>query len=832
MVGTRMLEENSSIVGRLGAVAIALITGSVGIPPAHAQHESCKQSQNSPDCVRCRQDPTSGGCELVLPPVCSRDPAQLTAPTWLCEVTASAGPNQRKRVQIKLTAKMADIQVGGYKVKTENYNGSYLSPVVEAEVGDVVGAWLDNKLDPRWPSDVDPKSHAGHAGHGATKEDNPTNLHYFHGGIVTPRNARRSPTAPGHEEALNGTGDNIFVYRKRGAAPFTYDVPIPRRLDARVLEQIGEIPHPSGLNWYHSHLHGYSSDQVMGGLSGLLSIGGVDDERQGLDGAKTNVVACRPDPTPDDPNRCRDDVESTKKLKERTDVRYALLRDISLEGISALPEAQTTTAREATWAPGDKHWRAMDDEWKKANPEANPEQPPAGPGVCPVWRTAGSPEADAKLRQGYCQRAEDKAWLFTINGQRFPTITVEGGRNLLLRLGNLSANVTYWLEIYKQDVENEKLKLALLSIDGVVPAKVVLADANRVPVKARPVDHLVFLPASRAEIYIRNDCRDTTERTYVLRTKGLVAGRNNEASDRWPEIQLARIVLKPSSFSCEEDIALNAVTSRVPMLASAEAKRLPVATKPTGCVDDIDPSKGEHRRVIFRDGGKTSNERTTLWSVLTQIRRPPGGIGPGAPKVRFEEFVFDPDKTVGIPDDSVDLDEGVGKFRPIPFEEYDLGDGEGKVDWNKKHVCVFIDPDHKGSHKQLWVLDNQTAHLHNFHIHQMKFRLATATELTDTFKIKLVDDQGGVLQPAETCPDETCSQPNYQLYAKGATDEMTRWHDTIPMPPGRKVFIIMSFDADEQVGRYVFHCHILKHEDSGLMAPIEVWKSTSAAEGQ
>jgi FtsP/CotA-like multicopper oxidase with cupredoxin domain len=42
----------------------------------------------------------------------------------------------------------------------------------------------------------------------------------------------------------------------------------------------------------------------------------------------------------------------------------------------------------------------------------------------------------------------------------------------------------------------------------------------------------------------------------------------------------------------------------------------------------------------------------------------------------------------------------------------------------------------------------------------------------------------------------------------------------------------MSFDADEQVGRYVFHCHILKHEDSGLMAPIEVWKSISTAERQ
>ena len=160
----------------------------------------------------------------------------------------------------------------------------------------------------------------------------------------------------------------------------------------------------------------------------------------------------------------------------------------------------------------------------------------------------------------------------------------------------------------------------------------------------------------------------------------------------------------------------------------------------------------------------------------------------------------------------------------MPFEQYDLGDGN--INWSELHVCVFVDPndpEHKGSHKQLWVLDNQTSTLHNFHIHQMKFRLATASELTDKYKIKLDDAQEP--EPSQTCPDppEACSQPNYKLYEKGAPGELSRWHDTIPMPPGKRVYLIMSFDANEQIGRYVFHCHILKHEDTGLMAPIEVW---------
>src|SRR5262249_43703697 len=159
----------------------------------------------------------------------------------------------------------------------------------------------------------------------------------------------------------------------------------------------------------HSHLHGRSSDQVMGGLSGLLSIGD----------AKANVVACRRDPA--NPDRCLNDVaQDTDDLRARTDVRYALLRDIALKSISASPEALGD--KTATWAPEDKDWKVSQ---------------------CPVWLTeAGPPESDPRFRKGYCQRDDrKKAWLFTVNGQRFPTITVGGGRNLLLRLGNLSPNV-------------------------------------------------------------------------------------------------------------------------------------------------------------------------------------------------------------------------------------------------------------------------------------------------------------------------------------------------------------------------------------------------------
>ncbi|MFZ3328665.1 MAG: hypothetical protein WA231_23510, partial [Methylocella sp.] len=222
----------------------------------------------------------------------------------ICEVTPLAG--QRHKVKLNLTATTTTIEVGGYKVETENYNGAYLSPVVEAMPGDTVAAHLENKLAPRAVND--PQTMA----HGAAGE-NPTNLHYFHGGIVTPNNAR--PPI----DAGKGNGDNIYVRLKNGMDgagkpnSFDYNVPIPGEkdgkgeLDARVLEGEGWISHPDGLNWYHSHMHGISSDQVMGGLAGLLSVG--ED--------KANVRAkCEIDPP--NPEKCNKD---TADLKKRTIVR-------------------------------------------------------------------------------------------------------------------------------------------------------------------------------------------------------------------------------------------------------------------------------------------------------------------------------------------------------------------------------------------------------------------------------------------------------------------------------------------------------------------------------
>jgi FtsP/CotA-like multicopper oxidase with cupredoxin domain len=699
---------------------------------------------------------------LNQPPVCSAATDSDPALEGNCEVMPLADGTT---VKVKLIANTSSIKVGGYNVVTEHYNRSYLTPVVEAAPGDTVAAHLENRLG---RSDGHDSMTPGDA------NENPTNLHYFHGGIVSPHNAR--PPI----DASQGNGDNIYVHLKNGtrdaATPYSFDfkvaIPGKNKLDARVLDGTGYIEHPVGLNWYHSHLHGISSNQVMGGMSGLLSVGD----------AKANVMAaCEQDL--DHPGKCKNDIEKdTLDLKQRTDAKYVLLRDIPLQSISALPDgANDATAK---WAPQVRDF-----------PEGT---------KCAVWKKVNGQlidDGDKKQRKGFCQRDQTSAWLFTLNGQRFPTITIEGNRNVLLRTGNLSANVAYWLELYNESDEKDILPLEILSLDGVVPAKPVNPAEAKIPVKAEfKLNDLLLMPATRAEIYVRNDFHHTDPRVYVLRTKGPDAG-----TDEWPEIQLARIVLEPNLIASTSKIALNAPIEQPPLFAAPALA--PEVTLPKGCVRDLKPEKSEHRRVSFVD--LTTNGKT-LWGVKTEIVHPPKDDPAG----KHDERSFEPSEK----DDSTDKttishrDDGSA----VPFKDYELKDGS--IDWEGErtnHVCIRLD--HVGSHDQLWVLWNTTGALHNFHIHQIKFRLAKGDEL-EARRIKLPSVS---VSPCDSTFQQ-CPQPEYKLYETD-NSKPPEWHDTIPIPPGQKVFIIMSFDAQEQVGRFVYHCHILKHEDAGLMAPIEVW---------
>jgi FtsP/CotA-like multicopper oxidase with cupredoxin domain len=272
--------------------------------------------------------------------------------------------------------------------------------------------------------------------------------------------------------------------------------------------------------------------------------------------------------------------------------------------------------------------------------------------------------------------------------------------------------------------------------------------------------------------------------------------------------------LEPNTTTSKTKMGLNALVRKTPVSTSAfipKSVQTENESLPEGCVRDLDPAFNEYRRVTFLSV-PTPTPGGPNWTVKTEIVRPSAGSG------LQDESTFSP---ADANETTIQGADGLG----VPFEDY-VGMDE-HVDWKKRHVCIEIDHrSHAGSHKQLWALTNSTGTLHNFHIHQMKFRLATKQELEETYHILPPD-------PSQTCNSipSDFPQPDYKCYDPTGPDvhdpgASPLWHDTIPMPPGATVFLVMSYDAPEQIGRFVFHCHILKHEDRGLMAPIEVWEPT------
>jgi FtsP/CotA-like multicopper oxidase with cupredoxin domain len=87
---------------------------------------------------------------------------------------------------------------------------------------------------------------------------------------------------------------------------------------------------------------------------------------------------------------------------------------------------------------------------------------------------------------------------------------------------------------------------------------------------------------------------------------------------------------------------------------------------------------------------------------------------------------------------------------------------------------------------EVWVLRNRDPQPHNFHVHTVQFQV--------------LDIDGAPPPP-----------------------ELAGWKDTVYLAPGSEVRIIATFPQDgDPTWPYMYHCHLLWHEDSGLMGQFVV----------
>lgn len=124
---------------------------------------------------------------------------------------------------------------------------------------------------------------------------------------------------------------------------------------------------------------------------------------------------------------------------------------------------------------------------------------------------------------------------------------------------------------------------------------------------------------------------------------------------------------------------------------------------------------------------------------------------------------------------------------------------DGAVVPREWHQPVTEDP--REGDTEVWEIFNTTMDAHPIHVHEVAFEVVGRQALQ-------LDDDGEVVQPVQAIGPEMPPEPGE-----------TGVKDTVIAYPGQVTRIRATFDT---AGRYVWHCHILEHEDNEMMRPLVV----------
>lgn len=119
---------------------------------------------------------------------------------------------------------------------------------------------------------------------------------------------------------------------------------------------------------------------------------------------------------------------------------------------------------------------------------------------------------------------------------------------------------------------------------------------------------------------------------------------------------------------------------------------------------------------------------------------------------------------------------------------------------NKKWADPVTEKPHLGT-TEIWSLINITGFTHPIHIHLIVFQVLDR----QPFDLDLYNKQGRIEFTGPAIPPKRNERG---------------WKDTVAVPSATVTRVIVHFAP--YTGRYVWHCHILEHEDYDMMRPMDV----------
>jgi L-ascorbate oxidase len=597
---------------------------------------------------------------------------------------------------------------------------STLSPYggvrLQLQPGDHLRIRLINQLPPAPPDaehayDSDPKGEE-------MLQPNPTNLH-THGLIVEPRKADKSDPTYGDYIYLlayrSGTKPKMahpgLVYTDK---PVDYDIYIPKN-------------HPSGLFWFHPHVHGLSLNQISEGMAGLITIGSPSDYLGDLAGRYG--------------------------LHDGITVRHLMLKDIEVQKDGTVLSQQ--------------------------DPDfCDPDPGPIRPGWCPgVVVTSDSGSTDFTGGR----------WIFSVSGQVFPSETIQG-KGEVWRIASGSGSRGYSLAV-RDDDTGELLPFQVLSIDGVSIdstgndtsgfAAMVSDRVHQAPctatheagLRSHPIcaTSLRMMPSARTEIWVPSRIGASKHATFM--TQALNTGPEG---DDWPSVGLVHLTFGGSASHAgstflevrpfASEIAKSGGILGSPAMISVHGIKDAMQAEQAGRI----PQFAEHVASLADPSCKalaTGHTRRIYFGVPTGN---PDAFGLG-----YEEL---DEKGKPVP----------GTFKDIePFDHLSIT------------VCLPLASGNKPVTER-WELVNVAGEDHNFHVHQTRFRVLPANAPAG--------DAFGMM--------DNVPVPHGSPGCDGSIDSFRRGA-CVTAP----VHVEIPF---AEIGDFVYHCHILEHEDGGMMAHIRV----------